>query len=506
MGSEIAKVTSNSRIKCGGVVSGCHESYQGQFARLSYVGNLHSIEGLLIFTLLVTGAARVSLATAARNPATSPALESCSIYASPVGKDKNSGGSPGSPKTFAGAAAETRPGSVVCLLGGTYLLTSTFKPPASGTPSSWIVYRNYDDTPVKFVWAGAANASPMFDMNGGKFPSGPAYLEFRGLNLDGGGAAGDGFFCRGSHHLRFIGNSISNTGGSGIGAIQCDYLMVDHNTVTHNGYIPAAAASNASHYSWTSGISLNSNQWYDSYRGFHNIISNNVVTGEVDQSAKKTDGNGIILDLSNHTNDFRSANTPPALIINNVVYGNGGRCIEAFTVSNFWVINNTCYRNNLDPALATDGSLVVSNSIDGYIINNIVVTSSPKSPPYGQEHSNSEIFYFSDMYYGGANNFSYSDPSQFIQADPLFVSRPLLDSLGLIQPAAVASSTRLRDVLTLRLSSPAIGKGTDPSTLANLSPTIVKDLRIYIYTDINGNGRPKGGPFDLGAYQTHPIR
>jgi hypothetical protein len=64
----------------------------------------------------------------------------------------------------------------------------------------------------------------------------------------------------------------------------------------------------------------------------------------------------------------------------------------------------------------------------------------------------------------------------------------------------------LGDVLKLGLSSPAIGKGIDPSTLLNLSSTIVKDLRIYIYTDINGNGRPNGGPFDLGAYQTHPIR
>src|SRR4029077_7692612 len=257
----------------------------------------------------MTGATRVSV-TAAGNAAAAPATESCSIYASPSGKDENSGASAESPKTFAGAAATTRPGWVVCLAGGTYVLRSTFAPPTSGTPSSWIIYRGYSDTPVKFVWAGAADASPMFDMNGGRFPSGPAYLEFRGLNLDGGGTAGDGFFCRGSHHLRFIANSVSNTGGSGIGAIQCDYLMIDHNTISHNGHIPAMAGSNASHYSWTSGISLNSSQWYDSYSGFHNIISNNIVTGEVDQSAKHSDGNGIILDLSDRTYNYRSANTP----------------------------------------------------------------------------------------------------------------------------------------------------------------------------------------------------
>src|SRR5438034_5094607 len=137
----------------------------------------------------------------------------------------------------------------------------------------------------------------MFYLGGGSFPSGPAYLEFRGLNLDGRGNAADGFFCRGSHHLRFISNSISNTGGSGIASIDCDYLTSDHNLINHNGYIPSGTA-NPQWYSWTSAISYNSNQWFDNYAGFHNIISNNIISGEVDQSTHHTDGNGIILDLS----------------------------------------------------------------------------------------------------------------------------------------------------------------------------------------------------------------
>jgi len=149
---------------------------------------------LLIVPLLVIGSTRGLLGIAVHKFLTSPAVEACSIYASSSGKDENSGASFKSPKSFNGAAAKAHPGSVVCLLGGTYQLTSTFKPPTSGTPSSWIIYRNYDEAPVKFVWTGPADASPMFDMNEGKFPSGPAYLEFRGLNLDGGGKAGDGFF------------------------------------------------------------------------------------------------------------------------------------------------------------------------------------------------------------------------------------------------------------------------------------------------------------------------
>jgi len=121
----------------------------------------------------------------------------CTLYASPSGNDSNSGSSPSTPKSFQGAANSTQPGSVVCLLGGTYNLSSTFVPPNSGSPSSWIVYKNYDSTPVNFVWTGAADASPMFKVGNGSFPSGPAYLEFQGLHLNGSGNAADGFFCRG---------------------------------------------------------------------------------------------------------------------------------------------------------------------------------------------------------------------------------------------------------------------------------------------------------------------
>jgi hypothetical protein len=406
----------------------------------------------------------------------------CTLYGSSSGNDSNSGTSPTAPKTFLGAAAITQPGSVVCLLGGTYQMNNTFYPPNSGSPSSWIVYKNYGDGPVNFVWITGALQS-MFQFGNGTFPSNPAYLEFNGLNLDGLNNALNGFFCVGAHHLRFIGNTINNTAGSGVGAVQCDYLTSDHNLINHNGYL----------WGWTSGISYNNNVWFDSYPGFHNIIANNIVVGEFDGSTHHTDGNGIILDLG--------GNTPPALIINNVVYGNGGRCIQSLNNINFWIVNNTCYKNNLDPSLGNAGSLTSQDSSNGYFINNIAVAWHTNNPSYDQEGSNSNISYYADMYFGSSPNFIPANPSQLIQADPLFVNPPYFDPTALGQYATALAPSLLGNGLTLLPLSPAYNIGIDPSTLSGVPSAIVTDLKKYIYTDINGKARPQGGGSDLGAYQ-----
>ncbi len=419
------------------------------------------------FLLLVYVLKRFPSATGLNHESSSA---NCTIFASPSGNDANTGVSPSSPKSFSGAAAATYPGSVVCLLAGAYNLSSTFYPSKSGSSSAWIVYKSYGDGPVSFVWTGPADASPMFKLGNGNFPSGPAYLEFRGLNLDGDGNAADGFFCRGSHHLRFLNNSISNTGGSGIASINY------------------------------------SNQWFDNYSGFHNIISNNIITGEIDQSTNQTDGNGIILDLSSGSYDPSTANTPPALVLNNVVYGNGGRCIVAYVVTNFWIVNNTCFKNNLGPSLRNAGSIETNDSHDGYFVNNIAVAWNGTHPPFEQQNSNSKIFYYSNMYFGASNNFTYSDPSQLIEADPMFLGPPVLDPALPGQYATVLPPPRLESGLTLRPSSQAIAKGIDPVTLPKLPEAIVTDLKKYIYADINGNQRTPRGPFDLGAYQSRRPR
>ncbi|HLB90377.1 MAG TPA: right-handed parallel beta-helix repeat-containing protein [Terriglobales bacterium] len=425
----------------------------------------------------------------------------CTLYASPAGG--GNGSTPSSPTTFQSAASATVAGSVVCLEGGTYSLSSTFNPPHSGTSSAWIVYKAYGDGPPVINWTGCSGAGcRMFAMSG-TFPNGPHYIEFNGLNLDGKNLATNGFSCNGSHHLRFLNNNIKNTGGAGIAAIECDYLTSDHNVISHNGYAPCCG--------WTSAISYNSDQFFDNNAGLHNIISNNILTGEFDSSSNHTDGNGIILDLSCRSGcgTLATANTPPVLIMNNVVYQNGGRCISANAVSDFYVINNTCYKNGEDLTMNNPpGSFVTHESTTGYFVNNISYDWHNTTSAWGgasvrsfqQEGSNSAISYYKDMWFIGGLNFTPSDPSQFFNQDPLFVSALSVNpNLG-DQEATALNPSLLGNDLTLQATSPAVSKGIDPSTISGLPSAIVTDLRKYIYTDINGTSR-SAGTWDLGAYQ-----
>ncbi|HKV60688.1 MAG TPA: hypothetical protein VJO16_02150, partial [Candidatus Acidoferrum sp.] len=137
-------------------------------------------------------------------------------------------------------------------------------------------------------------------------------------------------------------------------------------------------------------------------------------------------------------------------------------------------------------------------SSNGYIVNNISFSWNTNNPAYGQYGGSANNAYFSDLMFGAANDFTYSNPSQFLQANPLFLAAPL-EALGNFV-SSLAPSLLGGDLTLTPLLSPALGQGIDPSTISGLSSSIASDLKKYIYTDINGKARPQGG-CDLGAYQ-----
>src|SRR5712672_12662 len=350
----------------------------------------------------------------------------CTVYVAPngIGSDANSGTSPTSPKTLTGAdGSNLAPGSVVCLLGGRYEFTDTWTVQSKGTSSSYVTFEDYGDGPVNIVWTNTTLDQAMILIHGtydGVTFSGPQFLVFQGLKLDGGignaaagsggaptGGSANGLQCLQSVGVTFVGNTITNTGGAGISAVQCDYVISDHNLVYHNGYNHGAAG-----YGPTSAITYNQIPWADTYSGIHNIISNNIVAGEVDQSTAHTDGNGIILDLTYGSN----TNTPPALVLNNIVYGNGAHCIETFGgttgtqfQTNTWVVNNTCYANNLDPGLPNLGAITAQTTSNSYFVNNIVFLLSSAGVPvngafaFDQQPNNtsdSNVSHYNNLFFG----------------------------------------------------------------------------------------------------------
>src|ERR1700723_489830 len=86
--------------------------------------------GIVVFFLLLVSVVKRFTRGIDLNHET--ASTNCTLFASPSGNDANTGVSPSSPKSFSAASAATHPGSAVCLLGGTYNLSSTFYPPQGG--------------------------------------------------------------------------------------------------------------------------------------------------------------------------------------------------------------------------------------------------------------------------------------------------------------------------------------------------------------------------------------
>src|SRR5947208_1242958 len=184
--------------------------------------------------------------------------------------------------------------------------------------------------------------------------------------------------------------------------------------------------------------------------------------------------------------------------MNNLVYDNGGRCIAAFNVSNFYVINNTCYKNGADLTMKNPPSSFVSNELmNGYFVNNIsrdwrnMTTSwaGASVSSYQQVGANSCLSYYKNMWFddgGGGLNFTSSDPSQFFNLAPQLVSPPSIDPNVGRQYASATDPALIGNALRLQGSSPAINAGIDPSTIPGLPAQIITDLTLYMYSYING--------------------
>lgn len=196
------------------------------------------------------------------------------------------------------------------------------------------------------------------------------------------------------HHVIVRDCIVGKFAGGGITGLEMDYLTVENCLVFNNGWYMRYAGS---------GITTLNNWAFDYAPGYHVVIRNNMVWNNKTlvpwgATGKLSDGNGILLDvtdpktpnLANADGDVFIEQTTSkkkkpeinpdipgkplwknrALIENNISVFNGGSGIHCFRTSHVDILNNTTYFNGVSVDYE---ELFPNMSNDVVIKNNIIV-------------------------------------------------------------------------------------------------------------------------------------
>ncbi len=182
------------------------------------------------------------------------------------------------------------------------------------------------------------------------------YVIFDGLELSGARKGSgintcfNGTNYNGVHHIMVMNSYIHDMGENGIATCWAEYYWMIHNQLDGNAY-----------GSWNSGISTyepmvipgyNPTAYDNKWTPYHNVYVYNRCNKNFTSPAggPHTDGNGIIYDDTQHTQNAPNiVYTPMALLMGNVSWSNGGAGIQIGpTSANADIFNNTAYNNYLD--------------------------------------------------------------------------------------------------------------------------------------------------------------
>lgn len=429
-------------------------------------------------------------ASAGVNTALQTASDPVNYYVSPTGLDTNNGLTETTAfKTINKAASVTNPGDTVNIMPGTYSPTndandfvaitrSGDQDPSTGI-EHYITYKAYDPSNkpklllppnIKGVW-------DMIDVNANYIIIDSLEIEGNNLNLTlaegeanyASKVAGgkdwstyaktntNGISLHG-HHIIVKNSHIHHMAGGGVGG-GGDYITVENNDIHSNSWYTFYA---------TSGISFMNDTDIDSNITDYKIIvrNNRVYDNETKVKWEKTkgysDGNGIIFDVDETYKGKK-------LVVNNIVYNNGGGGIHIYRSHNVHVINNTIYHNSRSPNLAYP-NMDVQSGDNAVFLNNVSVARD-EAGEYANGNSGFNNLFANNLYSGNTRFLGMNERV----LDPKFVSE-----------------TEAAYDFHLQADSPAIDYGT-----RTLAPSM----------DIEGNLRPYEGAgsnarVDIGAYES----
>jgi hypothetical protein len=365
-------------------------------------------------------------------------------YVSGNGNDKNSGLSTSSAfRTIQKAADLTNPGDTVLIMNGVYKnvakALSAVSIKRSGTANAWIRYKAYPGHFPKIqhnTW------------NGILISSGASYIEINGLEVIGNNAnitldyamseknnrqnpltSGncinvDGRTNGHVHHIRILNNKVHDCGGTGISAMQSDYVTVDNNVVFNNAWYGVYGSS---------GISMLNNWNSDKNQGYKMFVTNNktynnrmyipwIAVGKI------TDGNGIIIDTTRNdqNNSKLGVYQGRTLVKNNLTFNNGGSGIHTFLSEHVDIVNNTAVLNNQSPEI--DGGQIFANvSSDVRILNNILYAYPGKE--VNSNNKNKNVVYDYNIYLN-SSKVSVKGPHDIVADSQILKKYPTLEKIS----------------------------------------------------------------------------
>ncbi|MEH2432804.1 MAG: right-handed parallel beta-helix repeat-containing protein [Nostoc sp.] len=354
-------------------------------------------------------------------------------YVSGTGNDKNDGLKEGAAfRTLQKAGDLVKAGDTVYVMNGTYtnnypnILSISDKHGTANAPITFTAYPGH--TPVLEAHKNNWNAVSI---------TGSSYIVIEGLtmagardettlkyalqeknNLGNPATSGNGInvtYIDGdekqhSHHITISNNNISKFPGGGIATTQADYITVENNVVSGNGwYSPFGVQGITMLNLWNSDDNVT--DYKVIIRGNTSFDNNQLVPS--DATGKIQEGHGVMLDRSYIGTEFYAGK---ALISNNLIYNNGGAGIQIFKGQNpVDIVNNTTYKNSQKLLL---GEIFINSAKNVQASNNIMYANSGASANYVANSSN--ISFDNNLAYNGV--FKGTGSGNVLNKDPLFVN------------------------------------------------------------------------------------
>jgi parallel beta-helix repeat protein len=285
---------------------------------------------------------------------------------------------------------------------------------------------------------------------------------------------------------------LHNFGLSGVGG-NGQNIIIENNIVFNNSIRNPGNGSGINFYH-PKKISNNTLEG-----GYGHIIRGNTVYGNYCEFfytnvngnfGPPTDGNGIILDDWNFTQQLQGAGVPyiiPALIENNICFNNGGSGITIYNTSNVTIRNNTIFKNSWVvsqyASVEYPASGILALCEPGFgdnitIENNISMTDPNLHPLVTMGISSKDVTNITIK-----NN--YIDKLSF-PLGPVPTPNIIGTNPEFVNPSINPLTTNFR----LLNSSPVINAGFNSN-----APTI----------DFDGNPRPFDGTVDIGAFEYQNV-